>query len=258
LVFVLALALGFKSALREIDMKILKLVEKKLKSITPRPLRKYFRASRYELRMERLAPVDLIIHVGAHWAEDADIYEQYGAETVLWVEADPTTYGKLCEVLDKRVSDTRHLTECALVSATNGQDLIFHRFNNDGASSSVHTSTDTYRARFPASRETGEVLEMKTRSLPDILEAHHIVPTQANLAMLVLDVQGHELSVLQGLGDGLQKFQLCKCEVSRVPMYDGGAQFAQLDAYFRAQGFKLISHSYLLIPRHGDVLYQRV
>tara|TARA_R110000764_G_scaffold3063_1_gene12936 strand:- start:3777 stop:4007 length:231 start_codon:yes stop_codon:yes gene_type:complete len=76
--------------------------------------------------------------------------------------------------------------------------------------------------------------------------------------MLVLDVQGHELSVLQGLGDGLQKFQLCKCEVSRVPMYDGGAQFAQLDAYFRAQGFKLISHSYLLIPRHGDVLYQRV
>lgn len=239
-------------------MNVLKLVEKMVKKIIPKSSRKYFRASRYELKMDRLSPVDLIVHVGAHWAEEANTYEQYGAETVLWIEADPTTYGKLCGVLAKRDSDTRHLTECALISATNGQDLTFRRFNNDGASSSVHTSTDTYRARFPNSRETGEVLEMKTRSLPDILEAHSVVPTQANLAMLVLDVQGHELSVLLGLGEGLQQFQLCKCEVSRVPMYDGGAQFTQLDAYFRAQGFKLISHFYPLVPRHGDVLYQRV
>ena len=238
-------------------MKILKLAEKQLKRIVPRGARKYFRASRYELKMERLAPVDLVVHIGAHWAEEAESYEKYGAEKVLWVEADPITYDKLCAVLAGRSGDTRHLAEKALVSAVDGRDIVFRRFNN-GASSSVYAATETYKTRFPGSRETGEQLEMKTRSLPDILEIHKIDPTQARRAMLVLDVQGHELSVLQGLGDDLRQFALCKCEVSRVPMYDGGAEFTQLDAHFRAQGFKLISHLYPLVPRHGDVLYQRV
>ncbi|OIQ33427.1 MAG: hypothetical protein BM559_10145 [Roseobacter sp. MedPE-SWchi] len=239
-------------------MRILKSIERVAKKLVPKSLRKYFRASRYELKMQQLAPVDLIVHVGAHWAEDADVYEQYGAETVLWVEADPTTYSKLCDVLAARKSNTRHLTECALVSAAGGQELEFHRFNNDGASSSVYPATETYRARFPNSRETGEVVAMQTRSLPEILAANEVDLTQARRAMLVLDVQGHEFSVLQGLDEILQQFHLCKCEVSRVPMYAGGAQFSQLDPHFRDHGFKLISHWYSLVPRHGDVLYQRM
>lgn len=238
-------------------MDVLKLIEKGAKKLVPKYMRKFFRASRYELKMQQLSPVDLIIHVGAHWAEDAEVYEQYGAKTVLWIEADPTTYDKLCNVVAERKGETRHLTECALVSSSDGQELEFHRYNNDGASSSVYSTTDTFKARFPNSFETGEVIAMQTRSLPDILAAHGIDLGQANRAMLVLDVQGHEYSVLQGLGDLLQQFHLCKCEVSRIPVYDGGAQFPELDAHFRQHDFKLISHWYALVPRHGDVLYQR-
>ncbi|MFK5997801.1 MAG: FkbM family methyltransferase [Rhodobacterales bacterium] len=239
-------------------MNPLKLIEKQAKKLVPKSWRKYFRASRYELKMQRLSPVDLIVHVGAHYAEEAALYEQYGAKTVLWIEADPDTYKKLCDVLAKRKSSTRHLAECALVSDTAGQQLQFNRFNCEGASSSVYTSTDTYKKRFSDSRETGEVLEITTCSLPDILDKHGVCPDQATRSMLVLDVQGHEFSVLQGLGDTLRQFSLCECEISRVPMYNGGAQFPQIDAHFRERGFKLISHLYALVPRHGDVLYQRV
>ncbi|MEP1329872.1 FkbM family methyltransferase [Pseudophaeobacter sp.] len=238
-------------------MKVLKLAEKQAKKLVPDHWRKYFRASRYEVKMQRLSPVDLVVHIGAHWAEDAAIYEGYGAKSVLWVEADPATYTKLCQVVTSRNSATRHLTECALVSAETGEELKFHRFNNDGSSSSIHTATDTYKTRFPHSRQTGEVLEMTTKSLPGILAGQGIDPTSADRAMLVLDVQGHELSILQGLGDGLRQFELCKCEVSRVPMYEGGASFDDIDAHFRAQGFKLISHLYSMVPRHGDALYLR-
>jgi len=202
--------------------------------------------------------VDLIVHVGAHWAEDAGAYEGYGAKTVLWIEADPDTFAKLTAVLAERQGQTRHLTENALVSAEAGAALSFNRYNGDGSSSSVYASTDTYHTRFPHSRETGEVLHLTTRTLPDILAHHGLDIAQASKPMLVVDVQGHELSVLQGLGAGLTQFALCKCEVSRVPMFEGGAMFSDIDAHFRRSGFELASHRYARIPRHGDVLYRRV
>ena len=66
-------------------MGLLKQIERSAKRLVPEGWRKYFRASRYEVLMERFAPVDLIVHVGAHWGEDAGFYEACGARTVLWI-----------------------------------------------------------------------------------------------------------------------------------------------------------------------------
>lgn len=238
-------------------MKLLKSLERSAKRLVPESWRKHFRASKYELLMRRRAPIDLIVHVGAHWAEDAEFYESCGARTVLWIEADPDTFARLGEVLAARNGPTRHLAECALVSATGGEALSFHRFKGDGSSSSVHTATETLRERFPDAGESGEVLQMTSRSLPEILERHGIDLGQARRAMLVVDVQGHELPVLTGLGEGLRAFAQCKCEVSRVPMYEGAAMFEDIDAHMRAMGFHLASHRYVQVPKHGDVLYIR-
>mgnify|MGYP000026068357 CR=1 FL=1 len=238
-------------------MHFLKGVERSAKKIVPAHWRKYFRSSKYELLMERRAPIDLIVHVGAHWAEDAEFYEKCGAKTVLWIEADPKTYATLVDVLSKRAEDTKHLTENALVSAEEGSEHSFNRFNGDGASSSVYASTATYRERFPDSQETGEVLTLTSRSLPEILAQHEVDVSGAERPMLVVDVQGHELPVLQGLGDALKDFAQCKCEVSRVPMYAGGSMFEDVDAYMANMGFRLASHRRFQVPRHGDVLYIR-
>lgn len=236
-------------------MHFLKGVERSVKKLVPQGWKKHFRASKYELLMERRAPIDLIVHVGAHWGEDAVFYERCGAKTILWVEADPATYEQLNEALADRPQSTRHVTENALVSATDGEELAFNRFNGDGSSSSVYASTDTYRERFPHSRETGEVIQLTSRSLPEILARHQIEVTTFKRPMLVVDVQGHELSVLKGLGEGLKQFAQCKCEVSRIPMYEGGAQFTDIDAHMTSMGFRLASHRYVQVPRHGDVLY---
>lgn len=239
-------------------MKILKRVEKTAKRLVPHSWRKHFRASKYELLMHRLAPVDLIVHVGAHWAEDADFYESCGAKTVLWIEADPDTFARLRDVLNARQGSARHLAENALVSAVSGDELTFHRFKGDGASSSVHTATETLKTRFPDAGESGEVLEMTTATLDEIMARHGVDPSAATRPMLVVDVQGHEFSVLRGLGGGLDAFDLCKCEVSRVPMYEGGAMFEDIDEHMKAHGFRLVSHRYIQVPRHGDVLYQKI
>lgn len=238
-------------------MRIFKGAERAAKRLMPEAWRMYFRASRYELLMRRLAPVDLVVHVGAHWAEDAGFYEACGARTVLWIEADPDTFAHLQHLLAGRDGSAQHLAECALVSATAGETLGFHRFRGDGASSSVHRATEELTTRFPGAGETGEVLEMTTRSLPEILARHGVEVAAAARPMLVVDVQGHEFEVLKGLGDGLRAFALCKCEVSRLPIYQGGARFEEIDAHMRAMGFRLASHRYVQVPRHGDVLYLR-
>lgn len=238
-------------------MRLLKGVERAAKRLVPDHWRKHFRASKYEVLMARLAPVDLIVHVGAHWAEDAGFYEDHGAQTVLWIEADPDTYARLTEVLSARQGATRHLAENALVSASGGAPLRFHRFAGDGSSSSVHATTEAMHSRFPQVRESGEVLELMPRPLPEILARHGIDLGAARRPMLVVDVQGHELEVLKGLGEGLRAFAQCKCEVSRVPLYAGGALFPEIDAHMRAMGFRLASHRYMQVPKHGDVLYLR-
>jgi FkbM family methyltransferase len=238
-------------------MRFLKGVERAAKRVVPPGWRKYFRASKYELLMDRLAPVDLVVHVGAHWGEDAAVYERRGAACVLWIEADPDTHAELARRMAARSGPARHVTECALVSSEADTALAFHRFSGDGSSSSVHAATDALKDRFPEAGETGEVLELRSRTLPDILKGHGIDVGDFARPMLVVDVQGHELPVLQGLGSGLRGFALCKCEVSRVPLYAGGARFEEVDAHFRAQGFRLVSHRRWQVPRHGDVLYQR-
>ena len=240
---------------KAILMRVLKSIERSAKKLVPDKWRKYFRASRYELLMERVAPVEVIVHVGAHWGEDAAFYEACGAQTVLWIEADPDTYKTLTERLTERSGDTRHLSECALVSAEAGAELAFHRFKGDGSSSSVHQAAPEMSERFPDAGESGDVLRLQSRALPDILARHDIDLREATRPMLVVDVQGHEFEVLKGLGAGLATFALCKCEVSRIPLYQGGATFDEIDGHMRAQGFRLASHRYVQVPRHGDVLY---
>ena len=238
-------------------MKFLKFLERALKPYVPQAARKYLRKSKYELVTTRAKPIELVVHVGAHFGEDAAVYEALGAKTVLWIEADPTTYETLVKEMGARATGTTHLTENALISAETGSEVAFHIFSGDGASSSVHQASDAFRARFDQVAETGEVLSLPTRTLNDVLRTHGVDPTTARHAMLVLDVQGHEFEVLKGIGDGLGAFVFCKCEVSRVPFYEGGADFATLHQHFEAQGFKLVSHRPRGIPRHGDVLYQR-
>ncbi|GEM_PF-1241457 len=238
-------------------MRFGKSIEHWVKRKTPARWRKYIKSSAYQRVVERNAPIDLIVHVGAHFAEDAAYYENLGARTVLWIEADPDTFAQLQKILkDRNGGATRHLCDCALVSARQGETLGFNRFIGDGSSSSVYLASDAMKARFAQVRETGEVLEMQTKTLPDILRAHGVSVAEFSRAMLVVDVQGHEMSVLSGLGDLLRSFAFCKCEVSRFETYQGGARFEDLDAHFRAAGFRLVSHAYFRVPRHGDVLYQ--
>ena len=64
------------------------------------------------------------VHVGAHLAEERDVYEALGFSDVLWIEASAEIYQDLVRSLAKPTgAKTRHIAVNALASATPGEQL---------------------------------------------------------------------------------------------------------------------------------------
>ena len=239
-------------------MRFAKGLETWIKNRLPDSLRDRLNNNKYRYIIKKEKPIDLIVHVGAHYAEDRFFYEELGAKNVIWIEADPDTYKVLKTTLDSHPkSHTKHKIECALVSSENDTTIEFHRFSGDGASSSIYKAGNIHKKRFSDVRETGEVVELKSKNLRTILNLHDINFNQIHKSMLVIDVQGHELSVLEGTAELISQFDFLKCEVSRVEMYEGGTKFVDLDSFLKNNHFRLSSHPYWRVPDHGDVLYSK-
>jgi FkbM family methyltransferase len=58
--------------------------------------------------------------------------------------------------------------------------------------------------------------------------------------LLVMDVQGAECKVLRGFGDLLSRCRYVICEAERVPSYQGGNPFSEVNRMLKSEGFKLI------------------
>jgi len=100
-------------------------------------------------------------------------------------------------------------------------------------------------------------VELRTRTLEAILDEVGIEQPANGKSLLVLDVQGHELGVLAGIGRYACAFDLCECEVSKEEIHKGGALYPEVRATFESLGYAMISHSEENVPWHGDVIFAR-
>ncbi len=211
--------------------------------------------------LESAAPFELIVHVGAHLGQEAELYRAFGARRVVWIEGDPDTYARLvanlAEAERKTDRPVSQQTVCALVSDADDQRRSFHRFNNEGASSSVYPPTERQRREWPGLGLSGDPIELPTRTLESILDELQIHPAPTPKSLLVIDVQGHELAVLAGIGRYAHTFQFCECEISQEAIYEGAALYPDIQAKFRRMGYKLVSHGDESLPWHGDVIFER-
>ena len=57
--------------------------------------------------------------------------------------------------------------------------------------------------------------------------------------LLVMDVQGAETKVLSGFGAMLADCRYVICEAERVPSYQGGNPFSEVDRFLKGQGFRI-------------------
>jgi hypothetical protein len=102
-------------------------------------------------------------------------------------------------------------------------------------SSSLLPFAQAQHDNFPLTEEASrEVVE--TATLETCIEEHMI----RDSALLKLDVQGFELSALQGCGLLLERFRYVYVEASFIELYVGQALATQVIEFLFSRGFKLV------------------
>jgi FkbM family methyltransferase len=81
-------------------------------------------------------------------------------------------------------------------------------------------------------------------------------------ALLKLDVQGYELTALQGCGALLEKFRYVYVEASFVELYVGQALASEVISFLLSRGFRLVcvanlSHGKSIRPIQADFLFSK-
>jgi FkbM family methyltransferase len=124
-------------------------------------------------------------------------------------------------------------------------------------SSSLLPIGQAQRNNFPFTAETRQE-KVSVARLSDCVGASLIV----GKAMLKLDVQGFELTALEGCDDLIERFRYVYVEASFVELYSGQALATELIAYLFGKGFELVCVANLSKgrsqrPIQGDFLFIR-
>lgn len=171
-----------------------------------------------------------LVHVGAHLAEEHDLWVSLGFRSIVYVEAIP----ELAASLRARFSDDPSVRVLqAVVSERSGERAAF-RINTPTYTSSLLELTSLTTDTYPEIERHAE-LEVLTVSLEDLLASASVSPS-----VLVIDVQGSEGAVLSGLGCLWESIDLLIVECQHQTLYEGALDDADLLSLVRRHGLFLI------------------
>lgn len=194
------------------------------------------------LRKRIYDQADGILHLGAHYGQEAESYHKAGAN-VIWIEGMPNVFQTLRKNIDKYPNQTAILA----ILGDSTRLVNFNITDNEGQSSSVFSLAQ--RHRFPTRVVAQTSLEMKR--LDQIFTRKDLV----DFSHWVVDVQGAELIVLQGAGELLDTCLTLDVEVSTYETYMGGARYEELDSFLKEKGFVPLWE--FAKNSHGNLLYVR-
>jgi len=185
-----------------------------------------------------------ILHIGAHEAEEYEIYENAGwlsSGKIIWVEAQPLLAKKL-EL--RRLPNTDRVI-CAAAWHESGINLTLNIASNSQSSSVFEFGT--HKVSHP------EIYFEKKHNVPAIrLDS---VINEVNFDFIALDIQGAELNALVGLGDILKHIRWIYTECNKVEVYKSAATIVEIDNFLAYGGFKRVATKWVPNVGWGDCLY---
>lgn len=186
-----------------------------------------------------------VLHVGARIGEEADDYAAAGISKVWWVEGN----ADVIPLLRAKVEPFGHHVIEALVYEEDGVDLTFHITNELGLSSSILRFG--IHEQFSPDMVFEKHVEMKSRSIDSLVAEHGV--TGANL--LVMDLQGAELSALKGAQRFIDQADYVLSEINDAEVYVGCAKIWELDD--RLGDFERVETYWVGDQHWGDGLWVR-
>ena len=164
-----------------------------------------------------------IIHIGAHMAEELELYRAFGIKRMLWVEANP----KLKTALKKRLAHHKG-SKCLFFAASNEESETDFCFTPQAPMCSSLLTPTNISAR-PLQQQ---ILSVQQKRLDDALAtAEHSLYN-----LMVLDIQGAELQALHGCTDILPNIDAVITEFSWYDIYENGCTLNELDAFLKTHG----------------------
>lgn len=185
-----------------------------------------------------------VVHVGAHFGEEAAAYQEFFWFPIIWIEAQPD----LAVKLQLRFDSPEHRVIQAAVWDMNDLVLNLHIASNSQSSSLLEFGS--HSTDYPDVKFTHEI-EVETRRL-DALISPSEMPNFLNL-----DIQGVEMRAIKGLGNLLAKIDFIFVEVNRREVYVDCTKVWDLDNYLIDRGFTRVLTRWYLKQGWGDALYIR-
>lgn len=179
--------------------------------------------NRYEVRPS------CILHVGAHEAEEKDIYKQMGCDKVLWIESMQEKYDIIRNVIS---SEPNMAAIIATVWSKDNQVMTFYQTNN-GQSSSVF-ELEKHKEKYPSI-----VISKEFKTVTSKIDTILAVTMKGKYApdMMALDIQGSELHALKGSINTLKNVRWIYTEVSYERLYKDAALEPELTEFLNKRGF---------------------
>jgi len=169
-----------------------------------------------------------VLHVGAHLAQELKYYRELGLVSGTFIEASPSTFSNLNELLD---GDPDFTAIQALLSDSDGSIVDFHIASNEQSSSLL--SPSGHLVEHPDVLFNQDPIQLVTQRLDTL-----------NLGLfdlIVMDVQGAELKVIKGGIDTIKEAKVFLLEASLGGLYSGDCTINEIVAFLTPYGFSPVS-----------------
>lgn len=188
-----------------------------------------------------------IIHIGAHQAEEAEVYQTNAIKNVIWIEGNEELMPFLQKKLEHFPSQKVYL---ALIDVEE-KEIVFNITNN-AQSSSIYDLKEHLEQYSDIVVE--KQIVCKTIRLDTFLKHNQIHISDYNF--LNIDIQGNELNALKSLGSDISNIDYIYAEVQITELYKDSHNIYDLDTYLFSKGFKRVETN-LKYKSWGDAFYVR-
>lgn len=182
-----------------------------------------------DLKEKYSLEINGILHIGAHYGEEYEIYKKNKIEKLIFFEPAPDNFKILKESLNEKVT----LVNKALGNENKKISLNVEKANN-GQSNSI-LKPALHLKQYP--HITFEnIVEVDMIRLDDYMNENNLFDSGINF--INIDVQGYELEVFKGGENYLNNIDYIITEVNRDVVYHGNAFIEDLDDYLGKYNFK--------------------
>lgn len=176
-----------------------------------------------------------VLHIGAHYGEEFEIYERNNIKDLIFFEASPVNFS----VLESKLRDKATLVNNALGNE-NKKVILNVETRNNGQSNSI-LKPNIHLLQYPHI-QFDSTIEVDMVRLDDYIQDNSINIENYNL--INIDVQGYELEVFKGSEKTLKNIDYIVTEVNRDMVYHDNVLVNDLDEYLNKFGFERVETSW--------------